>query len=305
MLPFRVHILGCGSALPTLRHNPSSQVVEIRDKFFMVDCGEGTQMALRRTHIHFNKLHAVFISHLHGDHCLGLVGMISSFGLLGRTAPLHIYAPKELSEMLPPLLDFFCHGLEFEVIIHDVDTDKNEVIYDDRSLTVETIPLHHRMPCCGFLFREKPGKRHIIRDMCDFYKVPVSQLENIRNGMDWTDDDGEIVKNERLTSPASPARSYAYCSDTKFMPSLHKLVKCATMLYHEATYADDNIEKAEMYNHSTARQAATVAKEAGVGTLLLGHFSQRYADESVILNQAREVFENSVLAAEGKVFEVK
>ena len=305
MTPFRIHILGCGSALPTLRHNPSSQIVEIRDKFFMIDCGEGTQVALRRVHVHFNKIQGVFISHLHGDHCLGLVGMISTFGLLGRTAPLHIYAPKELGQMLPQQLDFFCKGLDYDVVIHDVDTEKQQVIYDDRSLTVETIPLQHRIPCCGYLFREKEGKRHILREMTDFYEVPISQFENIRAGMDWTTNDGEIVKNEKLTRPADPARSYAYCSDTRYIPELCNIISGVTMLYHESTYCNDREDRAVLYYHSTARQAAKVAKDAGAGTLLLGHFSQRYTDEKQFLTEAREVFDNSHLTSEGKVFIVK
>lgn len=305
MIPFRIHILGCGSALPTLRHNPSSQIVEIRDKFFMIDCGEGTQIALRRVHVHFNKIQGVFISHLHGDHCLGLVGMISTFGLLGRTAPLHIYAPKELGQILPQQLEFFCKGLEYEVVIHDVDTEQQQVIYDDRSLTVETIPLQHRMPCCGYLFREKEGKRHIVREMTDFYEIPISQFENIRAGMDWTTSEGEIVKNERLTRPAESARSYAYCSDTRYFPTLSKAVKGVTMLYHESTYCDDMEDRASLYYHSTARQAAKVALEAQVGILLLGHFSQRYTDEKQFLTEACEVFKNSLLTNEGKVFTVK
>ncbi len=305
MTPFRIHILGCGSALPTLRHNPSSQIVEIRDKFFMIDCGEGTQVALRRVHVHFNKIQGVFISHLHGDHCLGLVGMISTFGLLGRTAPLHIYAPKELGQMLPQQLEFFCKGLDYDVVIHDVDTEKQQVIYDDRSLTVETIPLQHRIPCCGYLFREKEGKRHILREMTDFYEVPISQFENIRAGMDWTTNDGEIVKNEKLTRPADPARSYAYCSDTRYIPELCNIISGVTMLYHESTYCDDREDRAVLYYHSTARQAAKVAKDAGAGTLLLGHFSQRYTDEKQFLTEAREVFDNSHLTSEGKVFTVK
>lgn len=305
MPPFKVYILGCGSALPTLRHNPSSQVIEIRDKFFMIDCGEGTQMALRKTHIHFNKIQAVFISHLHGDHCLGLVGMISTFGLLGRTAPLHIYAPKELQTLLPQQLEFFCHGLDFEVVLHDVDTEKNEVIYEDKSLTVESVPLQHRMPCCGFLFREKEGKRHIKRDMIDFYHIPISQLENIRSGMNWTTEDGEIVENDRLTTPADPARSYAYCSDTRYIPDLHNILKDVTMIYHESTYADDYIDRAKLYYHSTARQAAQVAKDSCAKTLLLGHYSKRYPNEEQILKEAQEIFANCILSAEGKVFDVK
>lgn len=305
MTPFRIHILGCGSALPTFRHNPSSQIVEVRDKFFMVDCGEGTQLAIRHTHVHFNKLMAIFISHLHGDHCLGLVGMISSFGLLGRTAPLHIYAPKELGEMLPGLLEFFCNGLEYEVVLHDVDTEKSQVIYDDRSLTVETVPLQHRMPCCGFIFREKPGKRHIRRDMIDFYKIPFSQLENIRLGMDWKDEDGNVIENSRLTTDADEIRSYAYCSDTRYIPELHTLLKDVTALYHESTYANDKADRAKLYWHSTAEEAAKVARDAGVKTLLLGHYSQRYTDETILLEEARKIFPNSVLSKERMTFDVK
>ena len=271
----------------------------------MIDCGEGTQVALRRVHVHFNKIQGVFISHLHGDHCLGLVGMISTFGLLGRTAPLHIYAPKELGQMLPQQLEFFCKGLDYDVVIHDVDTEKQQVIYDDRSLTVETIPLQHRIPCCGYLFREKEGKRHILREMTDFYEVPISQFENIRAGMDWTTNDGEIVKNEKLTRPADLARSYAYCSDTRYIPELCNIISGVTMLYHESTYCNDREDRAVLYYHSTARQAAKVAKDAGAGTLLLGHFSQRYTDEKQFLTEAREVFDNSHLTSEGKVFTVK
>lgn len=164
MEPFRVHILGCGSATPTLKHNCSSQIVEVRGKCFMVDCGEGTQTQLRLSRIKFTRLSAVFISHLHGDHCFGLIGLISTFGMLGRTAPLHIYAPAGFEPMLNAMLEMFCQGLEYEVVFHGVDTTQNKVIYEDRSLTIETIPLSHRIACCGFLFREKPGNRHINRE---------------------------------------------------------------------------------------------------------------------------------------------
>ena len=184
MEPFRVHILGCGSALPTLQHNASSQVVEIREKLFMVDCGEGTQVQLRRSRIRFTKLSAVFISHLHGDHCLGLIGMISTFGMLGRTAPLRIYAPAELENILQQQIELFCGGLEYKVEFHAVDTTKNQVIYEDRSVEVISLPLKHRMPCCGFLFREKPTRPHIKRDMIDYYHIPVSQIDNIKAGAD-------------------------------------------------------------------------------------------------------------------------
>ena len=207
MEPFKVHILGCGSALPTLRHNPSSQVVEIRGKFFMVDCGEGTQTQLRRSKIKFTKINAVFISHAHGDHCFGLIGMISTFGMLGRTAPLHVYAPAGLREIMKKQIEYFCNGFEYEVIFHDVDTSANKIIYEDRSLSVETVPLSHRMPCSGYIFREKPTLPHILRDMADYYNVPVSQFNNIKNGADWIDNEGNIIPYTRLTKPSEPARS--------------------------------------------------------------------------------------------------
>ena len=304
MEPFRVHILGCGSALPTLHHNASAQVVEIRGKLFLVDCGEGTQVQLRRSRLRFTKISAVFITHLHGDHCFGLIGMLSTFGLLGRTARLAIYAPAALEDMLKQQMQLFCHDFDYEVDFHAVDTSQQQVIYEDRSLTVETIPLEHRMPCCGYLFREKPSLPHIRRDMIDFYQIPTSQINNIKAGADWTTPDGEVVKNERLVEPADPTRSYAYCSDTRYIPTLHSRIKGVSTLYHESTYGEDNLLMAQKYYHSTARQAALVAREAGVGQLLLGHYSSRYEDEQVLLREAREVFENTHLTDENAVFDV-
>jgi ribonuclease Z len=302
--PFRVHILGCGSALPTLHHNASAQVVEIRGKLFLVDCGEGTQVQLRRSRLRFTKISAVFITHLHGDHCFGLIGMLSTFGLLGRTARLAIYAPAALEDMLKQQMQLFCHDFDYEVDFHAVDTSQQQVIYEDRSLTVESIPLEHRMPCCGYLFREKPSMPHIRRDMIDFYQIPTSQINNIKAGADWTTPDGEVVKNERLVEPADPTRSYAYCSDTRYIPTLPSRIKGVSTLYHESTYGEDNLLMAQKYYHSTARQAALVAREAGVGQLLLGHYSSRYEDEQVLLREAREVFENTHLTDENAVFDV-
>lgn len=304
MEPFRVHILGCGSALPTLHHNASAQVVEIRGKLFLVDCGEGTQVQLRRSRLRFTKISAVFITHLHGDHCFGLIGMLSTFGLLGRTARLAIYAPAALEDMLKQQMQLFCHDFDYEVDFHAVDTSQQQVIYEDRSLTVESIPLEHRMPCCGYLFREKPSLPHIRRDMIDFYQIPTSQINNIKAGADWTTPDGEVVKNERLVEPADPTRSYAYCSDTRYIPTLPSRIKGVSTLYHESTYGEDNLLMAQKYYHSTARQAALVAREAGVGQLLLGHYSSRYEDEQVLLREAREVFENTHLTDENAVFDV-
>lgn len=303
MEPFKIHILGCGSALPTTRHYASSQVVELRGKQFLVDCGEGTQMQLRRSRIRFTKIGAVFISHLHGDHCFGLMGIISSFGLLGRTAPLHVYAPEELGPMLEAQLRLFCQHLDYEVTFHAVDTTCQQVIYEDRSLTVETLPLEHRMPCCGYLFREKQPLPHIRRDMIDFYQVPISQINNIKAGADWITPDGELVENSRLVTPADTPRSYAYCSDTRYIPTLHKRLQGVNTLFHESTYGEDNLLRAEKYYHSTARQAALVARDAGVSKLLLGHYSSRYEDENVLLQEAREVFPNTFLTDEQLVFD--
>ena len=304
MKSFKVHILGCGSALPTLQHYASSQIVEFRDKCFMIDCGEGTQMQVRHTHIHFSKIQAVFISHIHGDHCFGLIGMISTFGMLGRTAPLHIYAPAELESILNAQVELFCTGLEYNIVFHAVDTTERVVVYEDRSRIVETIPLEHRVPCCGFIFREKPALPHIRRDMIDFYNIPISQINNIKAGAGWTTPDGNFVPHERLTVPADAPLSYAYCSDTRYLPHLHELIKGVSTLYHESTYAEDNIEKARIYHHSTAAQAAMVARDANVGKLLLGHYSSRYRDESVLLDEAKAIFPNSYLTNEKLVFDV-
>lgn len=304
MEPFRVHILGCGSALPTLHHNASSQVVEIRGKFFMVDCGEGTQMQLRRTHIHFAKINAVFISHLHGDHCFGLLGLLSTFGMLGRTAKLKVYAPADYEVLFKQQVEFFMTGMEYKVEFVPVDTEKAQIVYEDRSVLVETIPLQHRVPCCGYLFREKPTLPHIRRDMIDYYGISTSQINNIKNGADWVNEEGEVIPNARLVEPADAPRCYAYCSDTRYMPELYKKVKGVTMLYHESTYTTENEDRAKLYYHSTARQAAIVAKKAGVGKLLLGHYSARYNDEAVLLEEAQAVFPKSYLSNEGKVFDI-
>ena len=304
MLPFRVHILGCGSALPTLRHHASSQVVEIRDKLFLVDCGEGCQMQLRRSRLGFTKINNIFISHLHGDHCFGLIGLISTLGMLGRTAPLNVYAPSDFESILYAQIDTFCGGLGYEVRFVPLDTEVKTIIYDDRSLSVETIPLNHRVPCCGFLFKEKPTLPHIRRDMIDYYGIPESQINNIKNGMDWVMEDGDVIPNSRLVTPADPVKSYAYCSDTKYMPQLSQALRGVTTLYHESTYGEDNKKNAEKYYHSTASQAATVARDANVGQLILGHFSARYNDESILLEEAKSIFANAFLAKEMSIFNV-
>ena len=298
MEKFEVNILGCGSALPTTRHFASSQVVNIREKLFMIDCGEGAQLQLRRSKLKFSRLNHIFISHLHGDHCFGLMGLISTFGLLGRTATLHIYAHKELEKLLAPQLEFFCKGMSYSVEFHAIDPTKAAVIYDDRSVTISTIPLKHRIPTCGFLFQEKQTSNHIIRDMVDFYKIPVFELNRIKNGEDYVTPDGTVVPNHRLTTPSDPARSYAYCSDTIYLKSIIPQIKGVNLLFHEGTFAQCDAGRAKETFHTTAMQAAEIARDAEVKQLLIGHFSARYEDESILLKEAQMIFPNTLLAKE-------
>ena len=304
MEPFEIHILGCGSALPTTRHNASSQVIKIGNKQFMIDCGEGTQLQLRRRHIHFSFINHIFISHLHGDHCFGLIGLISTFGLLGRTAPLHIYADAMLEKVMKPQLDFFCKDIKFPLFFHSIDARKHCVIFEDNSITVETLPLNHRMPCCGFLFKEKPKRRHLIGDIANFYNIPTYQRQNIKDGADFITPEGEIIPNSRLTKDADPSRSYAYCSDTRPCPDICEHLKGVDLLYHEATFAESEKERAKITYHSTAREAAEIAQKAEVKRLLLGHYSSRYDDEEQLLNEACEIFPESICANEGMVVRI-
>ncbi len=298
MEKFEVNILGCGSALPTTRHFASSQVINIREKLYMIDCGEATQLQLRKSRLKFSRLNHIFISHLHGDHCFGLMGLISTFGMLGRTADLHIFAPKELEPLLQAQMDFFCGGMTYKVCFHAVDTTKRACIFEDRSMRVETIPLNHRVPCCGFLFSEKPTPNHLRRDMLNFYEVPLFEYHRIKNGADYVQPDGSVVPNSRLTTPSEEPRSYAYCSDTLYHPKVIDQIRGVTLLFHEATFAESELKRAKETFHTTASQAATIAKEAGVGQLIIGHFSARYDEEEPLLQEAQAIFPHTMLAKE-------
>ena len=298
MEKFELHILGCGSALPTTRHFPTSQIVNVRDKLFMIDCGEGAQLQFRKSHLKFSRLNHIFISHLHGDHCFGLLGLISTLNLLGRTAELHIHSPKGLETLLTPMLDFFNRQMTYKVLFHEFDTKEPMQIYEDRSLTVTTIPLRHRMPCCGFLFAEKRRPNHIIREMVDFYQVPVYELNRIKNGADYVTPEGKTVSNNLLTRPSAPSRSYAHCSDTIYLPSIVEQIKGVDLLFHEATFANEDAPRAKETFHTTAAQAAEIARRAEVKKLLIGHFSARYEDENILLQEASAIFPDTQLAKE-------
>lgn len=301
MEKFEVHILGCGSALPTTRHFSSSQVLNIREKLFMIDCGEGSQLQLRRSKLKFSRLNHIFISHLHGDHCFGLIGLISTFGLMGRTATLHIYAHKDLEVLMSSQLDYFCKGMTYKVEFHNIDPSKREIIYNDKSIKVTTIPLRHRIPTCGFLFEENRMPRHIKRDMVDFYRVPVSFMNRLKNGMDYVTPEGEVIANSRLTNNSDTPRKYAYCSDTIYYPKIVDQIANVDLLFHEATFANSESERAKSTFHTTASQAGIIAKAASVKQLLIGHYSARYEDGNILLEEAKQEFENTVMSKENLV----
>lgn len=296
---FELDILGCGSATPTAKHNPSSQVLNIKEKLYMIDCGEGTQLQFRFNHLGFSKLDHIFISHLHGDHCFGLIGLISTLALLGRKNELCIYAPSGLEDILRPELNFFCKDNPFEIKINTIDTSISDIIYEDSRVTVKSIPLKHRIPCSGFLFCEKQKEAHLIPEMLDFYKVPIKQRPLIKQGADFITEEGKIIPNSNLTRPATAARSYAYCSDTAYDEKIIPIIEGVDLLYHEATFTDKDKLRAKETGHSTAKQAAQIAKAANVKKLMLGHFSARYSNNNILLEEAQQIFPNTVLANEG------
>lgn len=304
MADFNLNILGCGSALPTTRHLATSQVVDLRDKLYMIDCGEGTQVQMRNMRIKFSRLNHIFISHLHGDHCFGLPGLLSTLGMLGRTGDLVIHAPKEIENYMRPVLDTFCKGMPYEVRFNHIDTYSHSLIMEDRSVSVYSIPLKHRIPTCGFLFAEKPKEAHIIREMTDFYQVPVKWMKDIKQGKDYITPEGEVVPNARLTRPSAPAKRYAYCSDTAYSPSIIPIIEGVDLLYHEATFMECDKARAKETFHSTARQAAGIARKANVKRLVIGHYSARYEELAELHKEAQEVFPGTVLGNEGMVLPI-
>jgi len=296
-------ILGCGSALPTRKNFPSSQLLEIRDKQFLIDCGEGTQIRMRQMGLKTNRLGHIFISHLHGDHCFGLIGLISSFGMLNRTADLHIHAQADLEKIMEIQLLYFCADLPYNVIFHTINPRKHELIFEDRSVQVFSIPLKHRVPCCGFLFEEKPRDRHIIRDMIDFYHIPTWRIPKIKQGEDFIADDGEIVSNTLLTTAPEPPKRFAYCSDTAYSEKIIPIIENADCLFHEATFMEEEMLRSKQTEHSTARQAGEIARKANVKKLIIGHYSARYIHQNELLEEAKAEFENTVLGEDLKVYE--
>ena len=289
-------ILGYNSAIPTVKSAPTAQFLEMEERCFLIDCGEGTQVQLRKAKTKFSKINHIFISHLHGDHVFGLPGLISSFRLLGRETPLHVYGPKGIKEMMETIFRITETHQGFEVVFHELSSKKSEKVFEDNRVEVFTIPLDHRIYCNGYLFKEKPKERHL--NMQEIYKYPeieICDYHNLKRGKDIQLSDGYILKNENLTKPAEPSVSYAFCSDTRYLESIIPIIKNVDVLYHEATFLHDLKKMADYTGHTTALEAAKIARKANVKKLILGHFSNRYNDLSVFLNEACEIFPETYL----------
>lgn len=303
-MPWRLHILGTNAAVPMLDRHPSAQALDTSDEIFLIDCGEGTQSRLSEYRIRRSRIHHIFISHLHGDHIFGLPGLITSLNLFGRTDPLYLYGPPGLQNFMEIMLDTTGINLHFSLNIHEHDTAQPKMILKTRSVIVKTLPLDHRIPTAGFLFRERVSLRRINKEALDNYQVPFRVIESLKEGYDWLREDGTIIPNAELTLPGREPISFAYCSDTRYYPSLIPMIRGTQLLYHEATFGQDLAQEATKRGHSTSVEAALLAKSAGVKQLVIGHFSARYRDTSILLSEAKSKFENTVLAKEGLTLEI-
>ncbi len=304
-MPLKVTILGSASAKPTVNRHPSAQIVNANEQYFLVDAGEGVQQQMFRLGINPLKLRAVFISHLHGDHVYGLFPLLSTLGLYGKQTPLTVYAPHPFGEILECHKRYFDQHVPYEVVWHEVDTTKHELLFESRSLEVWSIPLRHSLPASGYLFREKAPELNVDKFKIERHGLSIAQIVAAKRGEDITLKSGEVLPNETLTYlPYEPA-SYAYCSDTNYSARIAEIVRGVTTLYHEATYADSEKAVAKERGHSTAAQAAKTALKAEAKELLIGHFSSRYKDPTILLNEAQKIFPATQIAEEGKTFEIK
>lgn len=300
MQNFELTILGCSSATPTSTRNPTAQLLNIAERFFLIDCGEATQIQLRKFKLKFQRINHIFISHLHGDHYLGLIGLLSSMHLLGRTVDLHLYCPPELEEIIEVQFKHSQTYLRFKIIYHHHKYIANDLIFEDNKVEVRTILLNHRIPCCGFLFTEKPLLSNISKEIIQKYQIPVEQILAIKGGADFITTEGELIPNSKLVSNKLKPRSYAYCSDTCYDERIIEFIKGVDLLYHEATFLNEMLPRAKETFHSTALQAATIAQKAEVHQLMIGHYSARYRDLQPLLDEAQTVFSNTILSIEGK-----
>ena len=303
-MPFELTILGSNSALPTSDRYPTAQVLNILGRFFLIDCGEGTQIQLRRNKIGFGKIKHIFISHLHGDHYYGLIGLISTMNLLGLKTDIHIYAPSEIKNLIQAQLDFLKADLNLNLIFHPLNFKKPQQIFADKRVEVFSFPLKHSISTCGFLFREVQKPANIKKDLIEYYKIPIARIKEIKQGADFLTEGGELIPNEKLTNLSAQPRSYAFCTDTAFHTPIIEVIKNVDLLYHEATFLEAMRDFAVKTLHSTTVDAASIAKLSNVKKLLIGHFSARYNDIKLFENEAKTVFENTEAVKEGKTYKI-
>lgn len=302
-MPFQLTILGSSSAMPTSEKYPTAQVLNVLGRFFLIDCGEGTQHQLRKNRINYSKINHIFISHLHGDHFFGLIGLISTLVLQGRRNELHIYAHSELQRYTKFQLEFLeIKDPGFPIIFHPLNFKKPQVILEDKKLKVTSFPLNHRIACCGFRFDEQPKEANMIKEKIKTYNIPIREIKNIKSGADFITEDGNIIPNSELVIPAPAPRSYAFCSDTAYNEPMIPEIAGVDLLYHEATFAGSEALLARDTFHSTGIDAARTALAAGVKKLLIGHFSSRYKDTSIILEEAKSIFPKTEIAVDNSTF---
>ncbi len=303
-MSFRLTILGTSSALPTSDRSPTAHVLNVHERLFLIDCGEGTQMQMRRYRIRFGKINHIFISHLHGDHFFGLYPLLSTYNLMGRKTPLNIYAPAPIEEMLNRHLADFDINLAYELVIHPLTGRTLKLILDDKHVEVFCFPLRHRVKTYGFLFREKTADRNIIKSRIKEHSLTIAEISSLKKGKDILRESGELITCDEVTLPPPAPASFAFCSDTGYFPKLSSFVAGVGLLYHEATFGEEHDALARQTGHSTARHAATVAKEAGVKRLLLGHFSARYKSPEQLEEEARKIFPATEAALEGHTYDI-
>ncbi|MBR77013.1 MAG: ribonuclease [Flavobacteriales bacterium] len=298
-MSFKLTVLGCGSAIPTLKSNPTSQLLNINERFLLIDCGEGTQVQLRKYKINFQRINHIFISHLHGDHYFGLIGLLTSMHLLGRNKDLHIYAHEQLKSIINLQLQASNTVLRFPLFFHDISLDSDEIIFENDSFSVENIILDHTINCSGFIFKEKKFKRKLKKNVIEKYNIPYNQIDAIKNGADWINNNGQIIKNSDITINDRLPYKYSFCTDTRFKNDICKKIKDSNLLYHEVTFSKDLKERADQTGHSTSFEAASIANRAGAKNLLIGHFSKRYKDTSILLEETKHKFTNTIKAESG------
>jgi ribonuclease Z len=305
-MSIKLTILGCHSANPGANENHTSQYLEIKNHHFLVDCGEGTQNQLKKLKLSPAKINRIFISHLHGDHFFGLIGLIASYSLLNREQELHVHGPRGIKEIIMVQLTLMNNSrTKYPLIFHELDTKESVLIFEDEKVSVHTIPLDHSIYVNGFLFKEKLGKRKLNINVVNSYEeISICDYQNLKNGQDFISEDGTVIKNSELTLDPPPPLSYAYCSDTSYKESIVPIIKEVSCLYHEATFLHELKELATTTNHSTALEAAKIATLANAKQLILGHYSNRYRDKEVFKEEAKQLFENVFIAKEGKFFEI-